>query len=577
MARGYVREQLWTPEGAPAEQFYRRAGLGARRAPRVAPVGRAGDGRLREGRSREGPARRVRRPGPRVPDASRSARSWSRAATRSAIETWQRWREPGRGRGHGLLPAPEYQVFPTRERPLKPYEAAVLAAQVDARVRARVRARRGGLGHPHAARRRWPPSSRACRSRRSFRTSTRTSRPGSRRSRSARGGRARGVGARALAADATGWWPSGSSRGGREYNDCRARLGLAAAAVGAHRALALADDGRRRCRSSSTRARGRRGCASSGRCCGSRAARCRRRRRATGPSCWSRRRPRRIPRDRCCGRPGRAGGRAGARDRDRRAGAVVAAPANAVARALDVLRADDAALRPRDHPRRPRDAGARAGARLPGGGVPGRGRHGRERRAGRLGGRGRAARAALLHAVGRAAGGAAGARATGTALAGGAVAAGRSRIPVPPPPRPSWSAGRRRWAWIRRGRSRRRGRCGRVRLGVSTDEQALRLEAPPTNAAIEAVARGDAAVFVRSSPGAKVSRRAHQRPLTHSTPATRPTTSRANARGTSCAAAPRTDGEAHTRREPPGAALVLARGVGLEPTTLRLTAECSAD
>ena len=34
-------------------------------------------------------------------------------------------------------PAPEYQVFPTRERPLKPYEAAVLAARVDARVRAR--------------------------------------------------------------------------------------------------------------------------------------------------------------------------------------------------------------------------------------------------------------------------------------------------------------------------------------------------------------------------------------------------------------------------------------------------------
>ena len=29
-------------------------------------------------------------------------------------------------------PAPEYQVFPTRERPLKPYEAAVRAARRDA-------------------------------------------------------------------------------------------------------------------------------------------------------------------------------------------------------------------------------------------------------------------------------------------------------------------------------------------------------------------------------------------------------------------------------------------------------------
>ena len=41
VARGYVREQLWTPEGAPAEHFYAARGLGARRAPRLAPVGRA--------------------------------------------------------------------------------------------------------------------------------------------------------------------------------------------------------------------------------------------------------------------------------------------------------------------------------------------------------------------------------------------------------------------------------------------------------------------------------------------------------------------------------------------------------
>ena len=60
--------------------------------------------------------------------------------------------------------------------------------------------------------------------------------------------------------------------------------------------------------------------------------------------------------------------------------------------------------------------------------CPAGGRHGRERRAGRLGGRRRAARAALLHAVGRAAGGPAGAvgsrelRARAAALAAWAFA-----------------------------------------------------------------------------------------------------------------------------------------------------------
>jgi UDP:flavonoid glycosyltransferase YjiC (YdhE family) len=46
-----------------------------------------------------------------------------------AIETWRRWEEPAVAAGLEFVPAPEYQVFPTRERPLKPYEAAVLAAQ----------------------------------------------------------------------------------------------------------------------------------------------------------------------------------------------------------------------------------------------------------------------------------------------------------------------------------------------------------------------------------------------------------------------------------------------------------------
>ena len=44
------------------------------------------------------------------------------------IETWQKWRAPCEEAGMVFAAAPEYQVFPTLERPLKPYEAAVRAA-----------------------------------------------------------------------------------------------------------------------------------------------------------------------------------------------------------------------------------------------------------------------------------------------------------------------------------------------------------------------------------------------------------------------------------------------------------------
>lgn len=43
------------------------------------------------------------------------------------FETWQRWREHVEGSGMRFLAAPEYPVFPTRDRPLRPYEAVVLA------------------------------------------------------------------------------------------------------------------------------------------------------------------------------------------------------------------------------------------------------------------------------------------------------------------------------------------------------------------------------------------------------------------------------------------------------------------
>jgi MGT family glycosyltransferase len=44
------------------------------------------------------------------------------------VETWKRWREHVQSAGLRFVAAPEYAVFPTRERPLKPYEAVVAGA-----------------------------------------------------------------------------------------------------------------------------------------------------------------------------------------------------------------------------------------------------------------------------------------------------------------------------------------------------------------------------------------------------------------------------------------------------------------
>jgi len=43
------------------------------------------------------------------------------------LETWRRWRADVEAAGMRFLAAPEYPVFPTRERPLQPYEAVVKA------------------------------------------------------------------------------------------------------------------------------------------------------------------------------------------------------------------------------------------------------------------------------------------------------------------------------------------------------------------------------------------------------------------------------------------------------------------
>ena len=63
----------------------------------------------------------------------------SRLAARGhevTFETWKRWREPVQAAGMRFRPAPEYPVFPTRQQPLKPYQAVLLAVpQTHAAVR----------------------------------------------------------------------------------------------------------------------------------------------------------------------------------------------------------------------------------------------------------------------------------------------------------------------------------------------------------------------------------------------------------------------------------------------------------
>ena len=244
-------------------------------------------------------------------------------------------------------------------------------------------------------RRRWPPSWRACRWRRSSPTCTRDLRArASRRSRSARGCRARGSAARLwrgvdrLVAMRARAGPRAST------TSARARLGLPPLPWVHTRALARADDGRRRFpqleypRAWPPWLQRRRAAAvgAAGRATSSR-------RRATGPLVLvapSTSQDRRAPLLRAA-----LDGLADAPVRviatwNRRCRRARDVPANAVLVAVGVLRADDAALRPRRLPRRPRHAGARAGQRLPRRRLPGGRRHGRERRARRLGRRGRA-------------------------------------------------------------------------------------------------------------------------------------------------------------------------------------------
>jgi UDP:flavonoid glycosyltransferase YjiC (YdhE family) len=57
-------------------------------------------------------------------------RELARRGHEVTLETWSKWREHVEREGLRFAAAPEYQVFPTRQRPLKPYAAAVRASAV---------------------------------------------------------------------------------------------------------------------------------------------------------------------------------------------------------------------------------------------------------------------------------------------------------------------------------------------------------------------------------------------------------------------------------------------------------------
>ena len=171
-------------------------------------------------------------------------------------------------------------------------------------------------------------------------------------------------------------------------------------------------------RRSSTRARSR--CprrTSWARCCGSRRRPTSSCRRATTRSCWWRLRPRRTRRTELLRATLRGLADAPVRVlavwNRRPLGEPVDVPAERAPGRLALLRADDATVRRRRLPRRPRHPRARAGQRLRRGRRPRRGRHERERRAGRLGGRRRARAAAAVRA--------------GPGAPGGGARAGRAR------------------------------------------------------------------------------------------------------------------------------------------------------
>ena len=207
-----------------------------------------------------------------------------------------------RGRGDGVLARARVPGLPDARAAAEALRGRRAGRARHARVRARLRARRRGLGHPHRARPRWRRSSRACRWRRVV-PHVHPDLPPGLPAVLDRGAAAAHARRRAAVAAADRAVAVGLEQGRGEFNDCRARLGLAplpwtctpgsrasltmvatlpqleyprgVAVVGARR-RAAAVGARRAARGAASRRRTR--------------------------SCWSRPRRRRTRRARCCGR-----------------------------------------------------------------------------------------------------------------------------------------------------------------------------------------------------------------------------------------------------------------------------------
>ena len=286
--------------------------------------------------------------------------------------------------------APEYQVFPTRGAAAEAVRGGGAGGGGDAAGGALVRARRRGVGHPHA---------RAGAGRRARGRAGGDARP-ARPSAPAAGlpaVRDRGAAAADRASGArcgggpTRWWRAGSSRGGASTTSaargsgsgrCRgctpgiSRVADAGGDAAAARVPARLAGVAARGRAADVGAAGRAG---------------RRRRRAPARSCWWRRRRRRIPSTGCCARrwPGSRTSRVRviATYNGREPSPPVAVPANAVLvpwlSYSQTMPACDLVVTHGGHGTLMRALACGCPVVL----SPGRRRHGRERGAGRLGGR----------------------------------------------------------------------------------------------------------------------------------------------------------------------------------------------
>ena len=344
---------------------------------------------------------------------SRWARELAARGHDVTLETWSKWREHAEREGMRFAPAPEYQVFPTRGRPLKPYAAAVRASAetrrlirdvdpevvvadiltVAAALAAELEGRPWATLVPHVL-----PDGRA-------------RLPG------LRGGRrlpAHAAGRAALAARP----PAADARraaGARASSTRRARASASARSSTCTAASRASSRWSPPSPSSSTRAASRsRGCASPGRCSGSSPTARSSCRPATTRSCWSRRAPPRTPSTGCCAP--RSTGWPASRCACWRppTGAPPERPLDVPANARLVDWVSYARTMPRCaavvcHAGHGTVARALACGRA-GGGLPARRRHGRERGPAALGRPRRVAAAPLPHRARRAPGGAAPAR-----------------------------------------------------------------------------------------------------------------------------------------------------------------------